>query len=243
MYIGNVARFTLRYSYSHDSKVGHLVKSRAAENFITYNRLSSENGSTSYELDLPNLGLSFVIGNLIEQGENGENPSLLSYGLEGTTPGNPKHALYVLNNTFVNDRPSGGTFVNVAPRSIYPDGISLNPARLLFESKTAGVGSGWRGLSPLPYQHSCLPRGYDAEKTIGARIWAMVEGGFASAHDALIANKVAHVLCGGPVAAGTLLPEQHFLDLEREAFLSLCGEPKSQERVQFMLMNNKPLRN
>jgi len=45
------------------------------------------------------------------------------------------------------------------------------------------------------------------------------------------------------VAAGTLLPEQHFLDLEREAFLSLCGEPKSQERVQFMLMNNKPLRN
>ena len=60
--------------------------------------------------------------------------------------------------------------------------------------------------------------GYDAEKTIGARVWAMVEGGFASAHDALIANKVAHILCGGPVAAGALLPEQHFLDLEREAF-------------------------
>jgi len=50
-------------------------------------------------------------------------------------------------------------------------------------------------------------------------------------------------LCGGAVAAGTLLPEQRFLDLEREAFLSLCGEQKSQERVQFMLMNNKPLRN
>jgi 3-hydroxyacyl-CoA dehydrogenase len=122
------------------------------------------------------------------------------------------------------------------------DGISLNPARLLFEAKQRALGlagSGYR--PPLP---SLFPAaGYDAEKTIGARVWAMVEGGFASAHDALIANKVAHILCGGPVAAGTLLPEQHFLDLEREAFLSLCGEPKSQERVQFMLMNNKPLRN
>ena len=122
------------------------------------------------------------------------------------------------------------------------DGISLNPARLLFEAKQRALGlagSGYR--PPLP---PLLPAaGYDAEKTIGARIWAMVEGGFASPHDALIANKVAHILCGGPVAAGTLLPEQHFLDLEREAFLSLCGEPKSQERVQFMLMNNKPLRN
>ncbi|HET7545289.1 MAG TPA: 3-hydroxyacyl-CoA dehydrogenase NAD-binding domain-containing protein [Polyangiaceae bacterium] len=122
------------------------------------------------------------------------------------------------------------------------DGISLNPARLLFEAKQRALGlarSGYR--PPLP---PLLPAaGYDAEKTIGARIWAMVEGGFASAHDALIANKVARILCGGPVAAGTLLPEQHFLDLEREAFLSLCGETKSQERVQFMLMNNKPLRN
>ena len=126
MYIGNVARFTLRYSYSHDSKVGHLVKSRAAENFITYNRLSSENGSTSYELDLPNLGLSLVIGNLIEQGQNGENPSLLSYGLEGSTPGNPKHQLFVVNNTFVNDRSSGGTFVNIGAAVDVPAQLQNN---------------------------------------------------------------------------------------------------------------------
>jgi hypothetical protein len=133
MYIGNVARFTLRYSYSHDSKVGHLVKSRAAENFITYNRLSSERGSTSYELDLPNLGLSFVIGNVIQQGENGENPSLLSYGLEGTTPGNPKHQLYVVNNTFVNDRPNGGTFVNI--------GTAVAEPALLQNNVFAGPGT------------------------------------------------------------------------------------------------------
>jgi len=122
------------------------------------------------------------------------------------------------------------------------DGISLNPARLLFEAKQRALGLAGAGYRP-PLPPLLPAAGYDAEKTIGARVWAMVEGGFASAHDALIANKVAHILCGGPVAAGTLLPEQHFLDLEREAFLSLCGEPKSQERVQFMLMNNKPLRN
>ena len=122
------------------------------------------------------------------------------------------------------------------------DGISLNPARLLFEAKQRALGLAGAGYRP-PLPPLLAAAGYDAEKTIGARVWAMVEGGFASAHDALIANKVAHILCGGPVAAGTLLPEQHFLDLEREAFLSLCGEPKSQERVQFMLMNNKPLRN
>src|SRR5450432_1005807 len=122
------------------------------------------------------------------------------------------------------------------------DGISLNSARLLYEAKQRALGLAGAGYRP-PLPPLLPAAGYDAEKTIGARIWGMVEGGFASAHDALIANKVAHILCGGAVAAGTLLPEQHFLDLEREAFLSLCGEQKSQERVQFMLMNNKPLRN
>ena len=113
MYIGNVLRFTLRYSYSHDSKIGHLVKSRAVENYILYNRLSGEKGTSSYELDLPNAGTSFVIGNVIEQGPQTDNPSMLAYGLEGTAPGNPGHALYVINNTFANDRDNGGTFVNV----------------------------------------------------------------------------------------------------------------------------------
>ena len=122
------------------------------------------------------------------------------------------------------------------------DGISLNSARLLFEAKQRALGLAGAGYRP-PLPPLLPAAGYDAEKTIGARIWGLVEGGFASAHDALIANKVAHILCGGPAAAGTLLPEQHFLDLEREAFLSLCGEQKSQERIQSMLMNNKPLRN
>lgn len=113
LYIGNVARFTLRGSYSHDAKVGHLVKSRAAVNYILYNRLTGEQGTSSYELELPNAGTSYVIGNLIQQGESTENPTLVGYGLEGTVAGNPGHDLYLVNNTFVNERANGGTFLNV----------------------------------------------------------------------------------------------------------------------------------
>jgi 3-hydroxyacyl-CoA dehydrogenase len=71
----------------------------------------------------------------------------------------------------------------------------------------------------------------------------MVAAGWASEHDALISKKLARVLCGGVAGASHLVTEQEILDLEREAFVSLCGEPKSQERMQYMLMNNKPLRN
>jgi len=113
MYIGHEGRFTLRYSYSHGAKVGHLVKSRAAENYILYNRLSGEDGTASYELDLPNAGTSYVIGNLIEQGPSTQNPTFVTYGVEGTTAENPGHALFVVNNTFVNDRTAGGTFIGV----------------------------------------------------------------------------------------------------------------------------------
>jgi hypothetical protein len=75
--------------------------------------LSGEQGSSSYELDLPNAGTTVVMGNLIEQGPNSENASMLTYGLEGLLPSNPGHDLHVVNNTFVNDRPNGGTFVNI----------------------------------------------------------------------------------------------------------------------------------
>ncbi len=122
------------------------------------------------------------------------------------------------------------------------DGISLNRDFLLYEAKARALGmakSGYRPKRPLRLKAA----GVDAAKTIEARIWGLVEGGFASDHDALIARKIAHILCGGTVAAGTVVTEQHYLDLEREAFLSLCGEEKSQARIEHMLMKNKPLRN
>jgi hypothetical protein len=105
IYINHVRSFTLRFSYSTDARVGHLVKSRALRNYILYDRLSGERGTDSYELDLPNGGLSYVIGTVIEQGPNTQNPNMLAYGEEGDL--NPDSHLYAVNDTFVNDLHKG----------------------------------------------------------------------------------------------------------------------------------------
>ena len=76
-----------------------------------------------------------------------------------------------------------------------------------------------------------------------AGIHAMQTAGYASAHDALIAKKLAYVMCGGDLSERTPVSEQYLLDLEREAFLSLCGEKKSLERIQSVLTSGKPIRN
>ncbi|MGZ5278507.1 MAG: hypothetical protein ACXWC9_01105 [Pseudobdellovibrionaceae bacterium] len=111
IYIGKIKKFSLISSFSHDSKVGHLVKSRAQENHIKYNRLTNETGGTSsYEIDLPNGGRSFIIGNVLHQSAATSNSSMLSFGMEGVT--NTYKDLYVINNTFVSDR-SYGYFVRV----------------------------------------------------------------------------------------------------------------------------------
>lgn len=122
------------------------------------------------------------------------------------------------------------------------DGISLNRSHQLYHAKQRALGLARAGYRP-PMPKLIQAAGYDAAATIGARIWGMVEGKWATEHDALLARKVAHILCGGNVAAGTLLSEQAYLDLEFEAFLSLCGEEKSLARIEHMLKNNKPLRN
>ncbi len=85
--------------------------------------------------------------------------------------------------------------------------------------------------------------GVDMAKTMNIQVWGMVEAGWASEHDGLIGRKISHVLCGGTVAEGTMLDEQAYLDLEREAFVSLCGEEKSVARMESLLMTGKPLRN
>src|SRR5688572_8846993 len=72
---------------------------------------------------------------------------------------------------------------------------------------------------------------------------SMEAGKFISEHDKKIANKLAYVMAGGDLSEPTLVTEQYLLDLEREAFLSLCGERKTLERIQFMLTKGKPLRN
>jgi 3-hydroxyacyl-CoA dehydrogenase len=74
-------------------------------------------------------------------------------------------------------------------------------------------------------------------------VWTLHEQGFATEHDLAVAEKVAYILCGGKVTADTQVTEQYLLDLEREAFLSLCGTAKTQARIEHMLKTGKPLRN
>jgi hypothetical protein len=114
IYVGSIGRFTLRDSYIHDGAFGHLVKSRARENHISYNRITDgTDGSSSYELEFPNGGVAYVVGNIIGQSANTENTDLVSYGAEGFR--GPHNELYLVHNTLVDGVPQGGNFVRVKP--------------------------------------------------------------------------------------------------------------------------------
>jgi 3-hydroxyacyl-CoA dehydrogenase len=122
------------------------------------------------------------------------------------------------------------------------DGVSFDRARLLTEAKGRAVGlaqSGWHPPAPRAY---VLP-GESGIATLRMMVGTLVEAGQASEHDAKIAIKLAEILCGGVSGGSHEVTESEMLELEREAFVSLCGEPKTQERMQYMLLNNKPLRN
>lgn len=117
MYISACDTFTLRFCYTHRADEGHTVKSRAFRNYILYNRIASENSTTSYEINLPNAGTSFIIGNLIQQGPNSDNSAIIDYGSEGLASHDT--ALYVVNNTIVNDRGSG-MFISISNTANQP---------------------------------------------------------------------------------------------------------------------------
>jgi len=121
LYIGHAGSLTFRFNFSHDAVGGHNLKSRARINTIAYNRFSSTvpgqtgttaSGKPSYEVDLPNAGTSYLIGNVIHQPAVHSNSNLVAYGMEGAT--NSGHDLYVVNNTFLNDDSARGTFVLVS---------------------------------------------------------------------------------------------------------------------------------
>lgn len=117
LYVGEIARLSVTGSYFHHAKVGHLLKSRAAANHIYYNRLTDEmGGSASYELEFASGGVAYVVGNIIQQGSQTENPHLISYGAEGYKW--PKNELYLVNNTLVDNRPRGGVFLRVKPGTV-----------------------------------------------------------------------------------------------------------------------------
>jgi 3-hydroxyacyl-CoA dehydrogenase len=122
------------------------------------------------------------------------------------------------------------------------DGVSFDRARQLADAKARAIGLAQAGYhAPVPRAYR-LP-GESGIATLQMMIDTLVAGGQATPHDALIAGKLAVVLCGGAGGGSREVTEEEMLALEREAFVSLACEPKSLERMQFMLLNNKPLRN
>lgn len=110
LYAGRLRSLTVTGSYFHHANIGHLLKSRAASNVISYNRFTDEDGGrASYELDFPNGGTAYVMGNLIQQSRGTENSTMVAYGEEGLLY--DRNTLVLSSNTLVNDRAYGGTFV------------------------------------------------------------------------------------------------------------------------------------
>jgi hypothetical protein len=115
IYVGNIRSFTLRFSYVHNAIEGHNVKTRARNNFILYNRImDGASGSSSYALDIPNGGKSYVIGNVIQKGDKAENPIVIADGEEGAS--NDVQAIYIVNNTIVSNL-GRGQFLNIVGNS------------------------------------------------------------------------------------------------------------------------------
>lgn len=114
LYAGQIARLSVTGSYFHHARVGHLLKSRAAVSQIFYNRLTDEaEGTASYELEFPNGGVAYVVGNIIGQSLQTDNQHLIAFGSEGYRW--PRNEIYLVNNTLVDPLPKGGVFLKVAP--------------------------------------------------------------------------------------------------------------------------------
>jgi 3-hydroxyacyl-CoA dehydrogenase len=125
----------------------------------------------------------------------------------------------------------------------HADGVTMNRERLLNDAKQLAREIANSGYAP-PVPRTDIPApGENVLATLKLGVYMMRQGEFISDHDVKVANRVAYVLCGGAVTPGTPVSEQYLLDLEREGFLSLCGEKKTQERIAFTLKTGKPLRN
>jgi 3-hydroxyacyl-CoA dehydrogenase len=123
------------------------------------------------------------------------------------------------------------------------DQIVMNRDYQIAEAKRLVLELAEAGYRAPARVKTCYATGRDALAALRAGLYIMQQGGYMSEYDLHVSGKVAHVLCGGNLSAGQWVDEQYFLDLEREAFVSLCGEPKTIERIKHMLGTGKPLRN
>jgi 3-hydroxyacyl-CoA dehydrogenase len=123
------------------------------------------------------------------------------------------------------------------------DAITMNRDRVLHDAKSRAVSLAEAGYRPpLPITDISAP-GESVLAALRLGIHMLRQGEYASDHDVTVATHLAEILCGGNITPGTPVSEQYLLDLERQHFLSLCGERKTQERIAHTLKTGKPLRN
>ncbi len=123
------------------------------------------------------------------------------------------------------------------------DSISLNPDRRIADAKRKILQLHEQGYTQPAPRNDIKVQGRSGLGALMAGIHGMWRGNYISDYDKFIAEKLAHVMCGGDLSGPTIVSEQYLLDLEREAFLSLCGQRKTLERLQSILQTGKPLRN
>lgn len=163
LYVGQAGgKLVFRYNYSHDIATdGHLLKSRADEAVILYNRFSGEAGHDSYAIDLPDGGLGVVVGNMVQKGPSPGNFTLLTWGEEGVKKADKR--LFVVNNTFVNDA-SKGTFINVAGGGVLTARNNLFFGPGTISSTGALSADNLSGVDPLFVNRA----GYDYHLKVGS---------------------------------------------------------------------------
>jgi 3-hydroxyacyl-CoA dehydrogenase len=155
--------------------------------------------------------------------------------------------LNALQNTFMNlatGKVATSAYEAKDMRIMRPqDKITINGDRLIADAKASAILLAQSGYT--------MPSKYNKIRVLGktglalflAGINGMLVGKYITEHDAKIAMKIAHVMCGGELSYPSEVSEQYLLDMEREAFLSLCGERKTLERIEAILQGKKPLRN
>jgi 3-hydroxyacyl-CoA dehydrogenase len=123
------------------------------------------------------------------------------------------------------------------------DKIVMNADSVIYYAKQAALSLAREDYKPQKYKSKVKVAGKTGYTSFMLAMENMKQGGFISEHDMLIGSKVAHIITGGGVPEGTLVDEDRLLELEREAFVELCAQPKTQARIEHMLKTGKPLRN
>jgi hypothetical protein len=150
VYVGRIGRFTLSGSRVSGGQMGHLVKSRARINHIRYNHLvDGAGGRAAYELEFPNGGLAYVVGNVIGQTAETSNAVLVSFGAEGTD--DREQGLFMINNTLISEGLKPGVFVRVSD-------LKKPVVSRFINTLSVGLGAGELGLTDPTMGNFTVPR-------------------------------------------------------------------------------------